>query len=146
MSDRNSSNISRFLPVNPYQIFARVLGSNSTLSPFVNGGGNQQSITGDNAIIRNDCYHNKIYSTDGPLTMTLPNGIQEGQTKKITFVHKGSSDANITISCPSLKGTFTQISFEEAGDQIELLWYLRKWNVLSTLNILNLIAPSPRIV
>lgn len=131
-----------------YATFAMVSGSNGqTIAPFHPTSGVQQSVTGNNATINVQCYHTKVYTTDGPLTMSMPMGTQAGQLKKITFVHKGTHQATVTVLCSTLQGDSTEIQFTEAGDQIELMWTgNHAWAVLSTLNLLNPASNSPMVL
>ena len=110
---------------------------------YLPGVGLQESLTGNQAI-SSSCYHTRVYSTDEPCQMTLGRGLQKGQMKKISFVHKGSDEANVNINCPNLKNA-TRIVMSKKGDQIELVWLGGVWAVLCTLNYENFMALSPRV-
>lgn len=117
--------------------FYRVQGRYQSLAQFVIPNGNQESLTGDGESISNECYHTKIYSVDGDLNLNLGNGLQDGQTKLITFVHKGSESQIITVTVPSLQGAFSSIVFSNISDQAQLMWTGGSWVILVTLNNCN---------
>lgn len=128
---------------NPFPIYGRVTGTNGSIGAFHFVSGNQQALTGDKGVIRNTCYHTKIYSIDKPITLTLGTGLQDGQLKRITCVHKGTAEANITVTCPTLLGDYTQIVFSKAGDQIDLLWNGSSWSVLYSINFMEPLSNTP---
>lgn len=136
--------VGRNLPLVSY--YSRLPGRNSTIAPFFNLSGNQQSITGQNAVISVVSYHTKVYSIDQPLTMQLPPGLQDGQLKCITFVHKGAANADITVDCPNLAESFTQVKFTKPGDQIILMWNGNNWIVNYTMNLTDVSSNTPQVI
>jgi hypothetical protein len=141
MSKPNTTRVVTPLPA--YASFAMISGNN-TIVPFQSFSGMQQSLTGEGAIIDAKCYHTKLYTTTGPVTVNLGMGTQFGQMKKITFVHKGTADGNVIVSCPTLMGDYTELTFSEIGDQAELMWSGgQQWVVMSTLNIVSPASPTP---
>lgn len=137
--------MSRSTYIDPYYRYFQLLGTTPNMAMFVPRTGTQQSITGNNAIINATTYHSKIYSTDQAITMTLANGRQEGQSKLITFTHKGNEDAIIRINSNSFAGDSTQITMSEVGDQIQLIWAMTLWHPLVTLNTRDPSSQTPRI-
>jgi|SRR6478609_4263092 len=127
----------------PLSQFTRISGRYNTLGPFIPmSEKNQESVTG-NGRIAVDCFHSKLYTRNKPITLQLGNGIQDGQLKKLTFVYKGSENATVTVECPALSSTNSQLVFSEVGDQAQLLWTGGNWSVLETLNITNPTLQSP---
>lgn len=114
--------------------FYRVQGRYQSLAQFIIPSGNQESLTGDGETISNECYHTKIYSVDGSIQLNLRNGLQDGQMKLITLVHKGSENQSVTVSIPSLQGACSTIIFSNIGDQAQLMWTGGSWVTLVTLN------------
>lgn len=117
-------------------------GNYQTLSTFVSGLGLQETLTG-NQEISVLCYHTKVYSTDNECNMELKAGVQRGQMKKISFVHKGQDGASVNINCNCLKYGNTRIVMSKKGDQVELMWLGGIWAVMSTLNYENFMSPTP---
>jgi hypothetical protein len=117
-----------------FSSFSRVTGRYNTLGMFVPMSGVQQRVTGNDQTIDVNCYHSKMYTTQDPVTLSLGNGIQDGQLKKMTFVFKGTENANIVVECPSLFETYSEIVFSEVGDFAVLLWTGGNWVVLETGN------------
>jgi len=114
--------------------FSRVTGRYNTLGLFVPMSGVQQRVTGNDESINVNTYHSKMYTTQDPITLTLGNGIQDGQMKKLTFVFKGTENAKVVVECPSLMDTYSEIVFTEVGDFALLLWTGGNWVVLETGN------------
>ena len=115
--------------------FSRITGRYNTLGVFVPMSGMQQRVSGDGQNIDVNTYHTKVYTTQDPISLTMSNGLQDGQLKKITFVFKGSENATATVECPALMDDFSQIVFTDVGDQVLLVWTGGNWAVLETLNI-----------
>ncbi len=131
----------------PIGYFYRLTGRANTVGAFVTNNGLQESVTGEGSILSNSSYHSKIYSLDDPITMKLSAGLpQDGTLKRITFVHKGTPRSNITIKCPTLNGSNTQIIFNDVGDCCELMWNGSSWTILSTLNFSNPASRYPMVV
>lgn len=128
----------------PLSQFTRITGRYSTLGTFIPAPpeSNQESITGAQRVDVN-LYHTKLYTRNKPVTVQLGNGIQDGQLKKLTFVFKGSESGNITVECPALASTNTEIIFSNVGDQCTLMWTGGYWSVLETLNVTNPSLQSP---
>lgn len=119
--------------------------SAETMSVYASGVGMQETLTGEQ-VLSVTCYHSKVYTTDSPCVMKLGRGVQRGQLKKISFVHKGLDGADVTIHCSNLKHGSTRIIMSKKGDQIELVWLGGTWAVLSTLNYENFMSPSPTVL
>lgn len=127
----------------PLSQFTRIIGRYNTLGPFLPmSENNQESITGD-ARVSVNCYHSKLFSRNEPVTLNLGNGIQDGQMKKLSFTYKGAEDATVTVECPALPSTNSQIIFSEVGDQALLFWTGGTWLILETLNCTNPTLQSP---
>ena len=127
----------------PLSQFTRIAGRYNTLGPFVpTGENNQESISGD-VSISVSCYHSKLFTRNKPVTLRLENGIQDGQLKKLSFVFKGAEDATVTVECPALSSTNSEIIFSEVGDQALLVWTGGSWSVLETFNCTNPTLQSP---
>ena len=127
----------------PLSQFTRVAGRYGTLGTFVPAiENNQESVTGDSSRIAVDCYHSKLYTVDKPVTLQLGNGIQDGQLKRLTFIYM-KGDATVTVECPALASTNSEIIFSAVGDQALLLWTGGSWCVLETLNITDPSLQSP---
>lgn len=126
----------------PFSQFSRIAGRYNSLAPFFIMSGNQQIVTGSNDVDVS-CFHTKMYTTDEPITLKLNNGYQDGQLKKMTFVFKGSETANVVLECPALTDTYSQVTFNEVGDQLLLMWTGGSWCVLETLNITDPSLNSP---
>ena len=127
----------------PLSQFTRVTGKYNTLGAFIPmAENNQESITG-NGNINVNCFHSKLYSRNQPVSITLDNGIQDGQLKKLTFIYKGAELAVVTIECPALSSTNSQIVFSEVGDTAQLMWTGGNWSVLETINVTNPSLQSP---
>lgn len=113
-----------------------------TLAPFYNMSGNQESISsGDYISLK--CFHSKIYSTTSLVELNIDSGFQAGQMKKLTFVHKGSEEGNVVITCTSLPGILSKIEMINVGDSATLLFTGGSWLVLETLNYNNVTLQSP---
>ncbi len=119
-------------------------GSHETINAFVAGLGLQETLTGEQTI-SGTCYHTKVYTTEHACEMKLGRGVQKGQIKKISFVHKGLDGADVVIQCSNLKYGNTRIVMSKKGDQIELVWLGGIWAVLSTLNYENFMSPTPSV-
>ena len=130
-------------PYNPYQVFPRINGSNGTIGAFFFATGNQESIGDDGGDINTSCFHTKIYSIDAPVHLNLGSGLQDGQLKRITLVHKGTENGNVTVTCPTLFGNTTQVLFSNVGDVLELVWNGYSWSVMYTLNMLDPTSQTP---
>jgi hypothetical protein len=52
----------------------------------------------------------------------------------MTFVFKGTENANITVECPSLLDMYSEIVFNEVADFALLMWNGGNWIVLETGN------------
>lgn len=122
------------LSATAFSQFSRITGRYNTLGLFVPMSGVQQRVTGDGEAIDMTTFHSKIYTTQDPITLTLSNGLQDGQLKKITFVFKGSENATVTVECPALMDEYSEIVFTDVGDQITLIWTGGNWAVLETTN------------
>jgi hypothetical protein len=129
----------------PYSQFSRVAGRFNSLAPFVIMSGSQESNpgTGD---ITTSCYHTKLYTTRDASTVNLGSAQQDGQLKKLTFVHKGKDEAVITVNCPLLTDVYSEIQFSNVGDTCLLLWTGGTWCVLETLNIVNPSLQTPVVL
>jgi len=125
--------------------FFRVQGRYQSLAQFIIPTGNQESLTGDGESVSTECYHSKIYSVDSSIKLNLGNGLQDGQMKLITLVHKGSEDQTITLNVPSLKGIFSSIIFSNMGDQAQVMWTGGSWVIVFTLNSSNPNLLSPLV-
>lgn len=153
MSDDNNLTVSlggkeqplggKTAPYNPYQVFPRINGTNGTIGVFQFATGNQESIGEDGANINTVCYHTKVYSIDKPINLNLGAGVQDGQLKRITMVHKGTEGADVTVTCPTLFGNTTKVLFSNVGDQLELVWSGYSWSVLSTMNFMDPSSQTP---
>lgn len=117
-------------------------GSYDTITTFVPGSGLQETLTGQKTLSAT-CYHSKVYTTGEPCEMQLPRGVQRGQVKRISFVHKGTDAATITIKCNCLRYGYSSIILSRKADQIELVWLGGTWSVVSTLNYEDFMSPSP---
>lgn len=126
--------------------FNRVLGNRGTIAPFLKDYGMQQVLTGEGATISTETYHTKLYSKSIPIRMTLGQGQQGGQLKMMTFVHKGHSDATVTVECPSLSGDGTSIVFSKPGDQMQLMWNSFNWVPIYSLNMHDLLSNTPEVI
>ena len=120
----------------------RIEGLYNTLVPFHVMSGNQESIS-QGEYISLECFHTKLYSTDSQVEFNLSNGVQAGQLKKLTFVHKGSENANIVVFCMSLPGDSSKIEFTNVGDSATLMYTGGIWIILETLNYSNPSLFSP---
>lgn len=116
--------------------------SYGTMGTYVHTLGLQETLTGKQSIGVTS-YHTKVYTTETPCEMSLGRGLQKGQLKKISFVHKGLDGADVTITCSDLKHGNTRIVLSKKGDQIELVWAGGVWAVLSTLNYDDFMSPTP---
>jgi len=120
----------------------RVDGLYNTLAPFFIMSGNQESISkGDHISV--ECYHTKVYTVTTPVKFILNDGYQAGQLKKITLVHKGNTDANVTIDCISLPRELSKIEMVNVGDTVTLMFTGGIWIILETINIMNVSLRSP---
>ena len=115
------------------------------VATYVTGTGLQEVLTGDQ-LISSSCHHTKVYSTERTCNMTLGRGVQKGQLKKITFIHKGLDGAVVNINCTNMKHGNTRIVMSKKGDQIELVWLGGVWAVLSTLNYENMTSNTPVVL
>lgn len=135
-----TSQSSRF----PLTQFSRVTGRYGTLTPFVTtSDSNQETVGLNDSRLSLTCFHTKLYTRDNATTVHLDNGLQDGQIKKMTLVFKGKEKANMTVECPSLPTTYSEIVFSEVGDQAVLMWTGDNWTVLETLNITDPVLQSP---
>jgi hypothetical protein len=75
-----------------------------------------------------------MYTTQDPIALNLGNGIQDGQLKKLTFVFKGTENANVVVECPSMADLYSEILFTEVGDFTLLFWTGGNWIVLESGN------------
>lgn len=116
--------------------FNRVGGRYNSLAPFFIASGDQESISTGNYISLN-CFNSKLYTTDASVSLSLSNGVQDGQLKKFTLVFKGNDETCVTIHCPSLQGVSSQVTFSNVGDQLLMMWNGGAWCVLETLNIMD---------
>ncbi len=116
-----------------FSLFSRIQGRFNTLAPFYIMSGTQESITGNGALSLG-CFHSKLYTTDEPITLSLNNGYQDGQLKKLTFVHKGNDKSNVVVEIPALTDNYSQIIFSSPGDTATLQWTGGYWTVIETLN------------
>jgi hypothetical protein len=122
--------------------YRRITGLYDTIAPFYNMSGNQESISNSD-MISLECYHSKIYTTTSPVELSIGPGHQSGQLKKMTFVHKGSEQGNVTINCLSLPGILSKIELVNVGDSVLLLYTGGIWIVLETLNYNDVTLRSP---
>lgn len=136
--------LKRFNPA-PISQFSRITGRYNTLAPFFYMSGMQESLTGNNVTIANDCYNTKVYTTDSSITLRLLDGRQDGQLKKISFIFQGNIDSIVTVECPTLIDIFSHIVFTNVGDQILLMWTGGQWCVLETINIMDPTLLTPII-
>lgn len=113
--------------------YSRITGRFNTLAPFFMMSANQESL-GGSGDISVTCYNTKLFTTASYTTVTLKQGLQDGQLKKIALVHKGNEDANAVVSCPSLIGPSNEILFTNVGDYVLLGWTGGSWCVLETSN------------
>lgn len=123
-------------------ITQRIEGMYNTLAPFYVMSGNQESIS-EGEFISLECFHTKIYTTDNPIELKMPNGHQSGLLKKITFVHKGNENANAIVYCVSLPGESSKIEFTNVGDSVTLMYTGGIWIILETINYPNPSLYSP---
>ncbi|RKO94850.1 hypothetical protein BDK51DRAFT_34356 [Blyttiomyces helicus] len=87
----------------------------------------------------------KMYTTDVPINLQLNNGLQDGQLKKLTFVLKGTEESYITVECPGLPDSLTQILFTNIADYAILMWSGGSWIILETLNSRDTRLQSPLV-
>lgn len=125
--------------------YPRVAGRFNTLAPFIVMSGNQESVSGSGPI-GVDCYHSKLFSTSDAITLSLGNGLQDGQLKKLQFVHKGHEQAVINVDCPLIMGDSKAIQFINVGDYAVLAWAGGSWCVLETGNVTDPTLQTPRVV
>lgn len=128
----------------PFVQQARVAGRYNTLVPFVVVSGNQESIGGSGNIAL-DCYHTKLFCTNSSASFRLNDGLQDGQVKKLQFVHKGRESLSATVGCKSILGGSTTIVFNNIGDYVLLIWTGTDWCVLETGNSTDPTLGSPQI-
>jgi hypothetical protein len=121
-----------------------VQGMYGSMASFFIASGKQQIIS-ETDIISVECHHTKVYSKLDPIILQLFNGHQPGQLKKISFIYKGSVDADITILCPCLNENLTRMIMKNAGDYILLMYNGSQWVVLETLNFIEPCMSSPII-
>lgn len=113
-------------------IYNRVPGRYSTLGAFFGTSGTQESLSSGS--VSTECYHTRLFSTDAPASVTLYNGLQDGQLKKLTMAFKGHESADVEMHCPALSGAEERITFKEPGDFALLMWTGGVWVVLETGN------------
>lgn len=127
--------------------FACVPGRYNTLAPFIVMSGNQESLSGSGTISL-DCYHTKLFSTDSPVTVSLESGLQDGQLKKLQYVHKGKEMNSLTVECPAILGDNgeSKIWFSNVGDYVLLAWTGQCWCVLESGNTTDPRLDSPKVL
>ena len=119
---------------NPLNSFSRVSGRYGTMAPFFPTSGTQQSLTGDGQQIDVKYYNTKLYTTTRSFLVDLPNGVQDGQLKKVNFVAQGYEDTAITVDCPTLYQNDSKVLFTNVGDFTVFMWTGGSWIILETGN------------
>jgi hypothetical protein len=82
----------------------------------------QESVTAAGAASITTYY--TAWTTTGADALTLANGAQKGQLKKIQLIVDGGSDGTLT---PTTLTGGTTITFADAGDYVILAWDASSW-------------------
>ena len=89
-----------------------------------------QSISGSGALVANVTAAITNITTTGSATISLADGVQ-GQIKQFVMITDGG-DAVLT---PSNRGGFANITFNDVGDTVNLLFSNNKWYIIASYGV-----------
>lgn len=101
--------------------------SGGMLASFVPTAAAQDIAAGTGGAINVTSYYTSINTDAGGDAFTLANGTVVGQRKRIRLVADGGGDGVLT---PANLAAATTITFNDAGDEVELIWDGTDWVVL----------------
>lgn len=109
---------------------AEGIASGSMLAGFFPTAAAQDITAGTGGAINVTSYYTSINTDAGGDAFTLANGTVIGQRKRIRLVADGGGDGVVT---PTNLAGGTTITFNDAGDDVELIWDGTDWVVLVNL-------------
>lgn len=103
---------------------------------FISISDDETVVVPDNVSVTNA--HTKIFSTAQKKTVSLglPDGVERGQMKMITYCQQDSLDVTIDI-VPKRFYNGVKIILSRKGDQIHLVWSGFTWILSSSLNLID---------